>query len=197
MVEIPTKLANNQNVYIICLQEVSTCIRHVHFYDTWKLLEQCLNAAMAPIINAHGGTYIMIHFPIFSPNRIPRTDWCQAATVNGQSPCLNNGQCRNECLNYVCICIPPFTAGRNCESFQCSENGECLNGGTCDRGPSGMNQAPMCLCPPGRSGARTTIIYSYLVNSVSYSIQSNRVMQGAVHLYYSIEISTNISVRPY
>jgi len=70
ILEIPTKLANNQNEYIICLQEVSTCIRHVHFYDaqrvSWKLLEQCLSAAMAPIINAHEGTYIMIHFPIFN-----------------------------------------------------------------------------------------------------------------------------------
>ncbi|KAF6037754.1 hypothetical protein EB796_003938 [Bugula neritina] len=86
------------------------------------------------------------------PNGIPRTNWCQAATVNGQSPCLNNGQCKNECLDYTCICTPPFTAGRNCESFQCSENVECLNGGTCDRGPSGMNQTPVCICPPGTTG---------------------------------------------
>jgi len=63
--KISIKLANNQNEYIVCLQEVSTCIRHAHFYDTWKLLEWCLNAAMAPIINAHGGSLILIYFPKF------------------------------------------------------------------------------------------------------------------------------------
>jgi len=69
ILEIPTKLANNQNEYIICLQEVSTCICQAHFYDTqrvsWKLLEWCLNAAMAPIINAHRGSLILIYFPKF------------------------------------------------------------------------------------------------------------------------------------
>ncbi|KAF6037756.1 hypothetical protein EB796_003940 [Bugula neritina] len=90
--------------------------------------------------------------------RAVKIDWCQNATVDGQSPCLNNGQCKNECTDYVCDCIPPFTAGNNCEKFRCTENTQCMNGGTCDRGSSGMDQVSKCLCLPGTSGRMCEII---------------------------------------
>jgi len=36
-----------------------------------------------------------------------------------QGGCLNGGTCVNQCLGAVCLCRPPYTAGRRCEQCKC------------------------------------------------------------------------------
>ncbi|XP_067939030.1 fibropellin-3-like [Watersipora subatra] len=77
----------------------------------------------------------------------PPRDYC--AEQNG---CLNGGRCENQCLGAVCHCVDPYVAGRRCEAFRCSVNVECMNGGTCSRGRSGIDTVATCSCLPGFGG---------------------------------------------
>lgn len=43
-------------------------------------------------------------------------------------------------------------------SVDCTNNVECLNGGTCSRGASGNNQFATCACLPGFSGLMCEVI---------------------------------------
>lgn len=67
-------------------------------------------------------------------------------------PCLNGGQCIDDCItgnpSFTCSCLAGFT-GRRCQIDvdECASN-PCQNGGTCKDGINSFT----CQCPPGYTG---------------------------------------------
>ncbi|XP_056132458.1 LOW QUALITY PROTEIN: sushi, nidogen and EGF-like domain-containing protein 1 [Lampris incognitus] len=68
-------------------------------------------------------------------------------------PCLNGGQCIDDCItgnpSFTCSCLAGFT-GRKCQIDvnECASN-PCQNGGTC----KDQINSFICQCPPGYTGA--------------------------------------------
>ncbi|XP_020488730.2 sushi, nidogen and EGF-like domain-containing protein 1 isoform X1 [Labrus bergylta] len=69
-------------------------------------------------------------------------------------PCLNGGQCIDDCItgnpSFTCSCLAGFT-GRQCQIDvdECSSS-PCQNGGTCEDQINGF----VCRCPPGFTGSQ-------------------------------------------
>uniref|UniRef100_A0AAQ5XT91 Sushi, nidogen and EGF-like domain-containing protein 1 n=1 Tax=Amphiprion ocellaris TaxID=80972 RepID=A0AAQ5XT91_AMPOC len=67
-------------------------------------------------------------------------------------PCLNGGQCIDDCItgnpSFTCSCLAGFT-GRRCQIDvdECASS-PCQNGGTCEDQINGF----ICQCPPGYTG---------------------------------------------
>uniref|UniRef100_A0A8C6TT76 Sushi, nidogen and EGF-like domain-containing protein 1 n=1 Tax=Neogobius melanostomus TaxID=47308 RepID=A0A8C6TT76_9GOBI len=67
-------------------------------------------------------------------------------------PCLNGGQCIDDCItgnpSFTCSCLAGFT-GRRCQIDvdECASN-PCQNGGTCED----QINSYVCQCPPGYTG---------------------------------------------
>ncbi|XP_060584698.1 neurocan core protein-like isoform X2 [Ruditapes philippinarum] len=85
------------------------------------------------------------------PCRINHCFICERTQADSCSPnpCLNQGTCVQELLNYTCEC-PPGISGKNCEKvvLDCSLS-PCRNGGTCIQ----ALDSDVCVCKPGFTGA--------------------------------------------
>lgn len=102
------------------------------------------------------------------------------------SPCLNNGICVVNKLEYSCSCPAGYT-GKNCENNPCSDL-PCFNGGSC----VSYGSAFKCICTTGFSGNRcemTPCTAAPCVNGGSCSVSGSGYVCSTWKAYHWSECS--------